>query len=152
MIVSSSLVCSLACISFIKHNFLQVCNLHFDNISKPLHCTVIANSINCYVGCLRLYVFDFVYSDTFLKVFSGVIIGKFYGSYKQYRIFIWGGIKKYVCLKFRLEQRLIKRRMSQEFMSFLGLKDTLDGLDRVSGVRRYGHVVTSDNGDVLRRV
>ena len=36
-------------------------------------------------------------------------------------------------------------------MSLLGLKDTLDGLARVSGVRWYGHVLRRDNGDVLRR-
>ena len=36
-------------------------------------------------------------------------------------------------------------------MSLLGLKDTLDGLARVSGVRWYGHVLRRDNCDVLRR-
>ena len=36
-------------------------------------------------------------------------------------------------------------------MSLLGLKDTLDGLARASGVRWYGHVLRRDNGDVLRR-
>ena len=35
-------------------------------------------------------------------------------------------------------------------MSVLGLKDTLDGLARASGVRWYGHVLRRDNGDVLR--
>ena len=36
-------------------------------------------------------------------------------------------------------------------MSLLGLKDTLDGLARASGERRYGHVLRMDNDDVLRR-
>ena len=36
-------------------------------------------------------------------------------------------------------------------MSLLGLKDTLDGLARASGVRWYGHVLRRDNGNVLRR-
>ena len=47
--------------------------------------------------------------------------------------------------------KLIEKRKSQELMSFLGLKDTLDGLARASGVRWYGHVLRRDNGDVLRR-
>ena len=33
-------------------------------------------------------------------------------------------------------------------MSLLGLKDTLDGPARASGVRCYGHVLRRDNGDV----
>ena len=32
-----------------------------------------------------------------------------------------------------------------------GLKDTLYGQARTSGVRRYGHVLRRDNGDALRR-
>ena len=36
-------------------------------------------------------------------------------------------------------------------MSFLGLKDTLDGIARASGVRWSGHVLRRDNSDVLRR-
>ena len=36
-------------------------------------------------------------------------------------------------------------------MSVLGLKDTLNGLARASGIRWYGHVLRRDNGDVLRR-
>ena len=46
--------------------------------------------------------------------------------------------------------QIIKKR-SQEFINLLGLKDTLDGLARASGVRWYGHVLKRDNGDVLRR-
>ena len=33
----------------------------------------------------------------------------------------------------------------------LGLKNTLDGLARTSGVQWYGHVLRRNNGDVLRR-
>ena len=45
---------------------------------------------------------------------------------------------------------IIEKR-SQELMSLLGLKDTLDELARASGVRWYGHVLRKDNGVVLRR-
>ena len=47
--------------------------------------------------------------------------------------------------------KIIKKCKSQELISLLGLKDTLDGLARVSGVRWYGHVLRRDNGNVLRR-
>ena len=47
--------------------------------------------------------------------------------------------------------KMIEKRRSQELMSLLGLKDTLDGLARASGVRWCGHVLRSDNGNVLRR-
>ena len=33
--------------------------------------------------------------------------------------------------------KIIEKRRSQELMSFLGLKDTLDGLARASGVRLF---------------
>ena len=46
---------------------------------------------------------------------------------------------------------MIEKRRSQELISFLGLKDTLDGLDRASEVRRYGHVLKRDKSDVLTR-
>ena len=46
---------------------------------------------------------------------------------------------------------IIEKRNSQELMSLLGLKDTLDGLVRTSGVQWYGHILRRDNGDVLRR-
>ena len=45
--------------------------------------------------------------------------------------------------------RIIEKRRSQELMSFLGLKDTLNGLARASRVRWYGHLLKRDNGDVL---
>ena len=44
---------------------------------------------------------------------------------------------------------IIEKR-SQELMSLLGFKDTLDELARASGVRWYGHVLRRDNV-VLRR-
>ena len=49
------------------------------------------------------------------------------------------------------EVKIIEKRRSQELMSLLGLKDTLDGLARASGVWWYEHVLRRDNGDVLRR-
>ena len=36
-------------------------------------------------------------------------------------------------------------------MSLLGLKDTLNGLARASGVQWHGHVLKMDNDGVLRR-
>ena len=45
----------------------------------------------------------------------------------------------------------IEKRSSQELMSLLGIKDTLDGLAKASGVRWYGQVLRKDNDDVLRR-
>ena len=47
--------------------------------------------------------------------------------------------------------KIIEKRRSQELLSLQGIKDTLDGLARESGVRWYGHVLRRDNGDVLRR-
>ena len=47
--------------------------------------------------------------------------------------------------------KIIEKRRSQELMSLLSLKDTLDGLARASGARWSGHVLRRDNGDVLRR-
>ena len=47
--------------------------------------------------------------------------------------------------------KMIEKRRSQVFMSLLGLKDTLDGLAKASGVRWYGHALRRDNGDVLSR-
>ena len=47
--------------------------------------------------------------------------------------------------------KIIEKRRSQEVISLLGLKDTLDGLARASGVRLYGHASKRDYGDVLRR-
>ena len=46
--------------------------------------------------------------------------------------------------------KMIEKRRNQELMSLLSSKDTLDGLARASGVRWYGHVLTRNNGDVLR--
>ena len=37
--------------------------------------------------------------------------------------------------------KIIEKRRSQEFMSLLGLKDTLNGLARASKKRWYGHVL-----------
>ena len=45
---------------------------------------------------------------------------------------------------------IIEKRRSHE-LSLLGLKDTLDGLARASGVQWNGHVLKRDNDNVLRR-
>ena len=47
-----------------------------------------------------------------------------------------------------MELRSLKK---EELTSLLGLKGTLNGLARASGVRLYGHVLRRNNGDVLRR-
>ena len=47
--------------------------------------------------------------------------------------------------------KMIEKRR-QELMSLMGLKDTLNGLTRASGVQWYRNVLRRDNGDVLRRV
>ena len=47
--------------------------------------------------------------------------------------------------------KIVEKRRSQKLMSLQGLKDTLNGLARASGVRWYGHVLRRDKGDVLRR-
>ena len=46
---------------------------------------------------------------------------------------------------------MIEKRRSQKLLSFLDLKDTLDGLARASGVPWYRHVLRRYNGDTLRR-
>ena len=48
------------------------------------------------------------------------------------------------------EVKFIEKR-SQELVSLLGLKDTMDGLARASGVRWYGHALRRDSDDALRR-
>ena len=47
--------------------------------------------------------------------------------------------------------KLISKKRSQELLSWLGLKVTLDGESKASGVRWYGHVLKKENSDVLRR-
>ena len=54
-------------------------------------------------------------------------------------------------MRARCGVKMIEKRRSQELMSLLGLKDTLDGLARATGVRWYGHVLRRDNDDVVRR-
>ena len=46
--------------------------------------------------------------------------------------------------------KIIENR-SQKLISLLGLKNTLDGLARASGMQWYGHVLRRDNDDDLRR-
>ena len=48
----------------------------------------------------------------------------------------------------RENEMAILKRMSQELMSLLGLKDTLNGLARANGAQWYGHVLRRDSGDV----
>ena len=70
-----------------------------------------------------------------------------YGSktwcYRENEMTIFRRTERVICVV-----RLIEKRRSQEFM---GLKDTLDGLARASGVRWYGEVLRRDSDQVLRR-
>ena len=45
--------------------------------------------------------------------------------------------------------RLIEKRRSQDLTSLQGLKGTLDGLARASGLLWYGQVLQRDNGNVV---
>ena len=47
--------------------------------------------------------------------------------------------------------KLTEKRWGQELMSLVGVKNTLDGLVRASGVRWYGHISRRDSDEVLRR-
>ena len=47
--------------------------------------------------------------------------------------------------------KVIEKRRSQDLMSLLCLKDTLDGLARASGVRWYGYVLRRYSDEWLRR-
>ena len=47
--------------------------------------------------------------------------------------------------------KIIEKRSSQQLMSLLNLKDTLDRLARANGVRWYGHVFRRNHGNVLRK-
>ena len=47
--------------------------------------------------------------------------------------------------------KIVQKKRSRELMSFLGLKDTVDGLARARGVQWYGHILRRDSGDVLKR-
>ena len=46
---------------------------------------------------------------------------------------------------------MIEKGRSLEFTSLLGLKETLDGPVRASGVRWYGRVLRRDNDEGLRK-
>ena len=43
--------------------------------------------------------------------------------------------------------KMIEKRRSQELMSLLSLKDTLDGLARASEAGWYGHVLRKNKND-----
>ena len=46
--------------------------------------------------------------------------------------------------------KLIEKKRSQKLMNLLGLKVTLNGLARASGVQWYGHVLKRNIGEVLK--
>ena len=47
--------------------------------------------------------------------------------------------------------KLMDKRNSEVLMEMLGLKNTLDGMARASGVRWFGHVLRRDENDILRK-
>ena len=44
-----------------------------------------------------------------------------------------------------------EKRNTTELMDMLGLRETIDGLAKVNGVRWYGHVLGREENDVLRK-
>ena len=47
-------------------------------------------------------------------------------------------------------QKAVDRKMAEELMDMLGLKETIDRLAAANGVRWYGHVLRRDDDSVLR--
>ena len=47
-------------------------------------------------------------------------------------------------------QKVVDRKTTEKQMDMLGLKETLDQLATVNGVRWYGHVLRRDDESVLR--
>ena len=47
-------------------------------------------------------------------------------------------------------QKVVDRKTTEEQMDMLGLKETIDWLATVNGVRWYGHVLRRDDDSVLR--
>ena len=47
--------------------------------------------------------------------------------------------------------KLVDRKNNERSMEMLGLKETLDKMEKANGVRRYGHVVRRDDDDVLKK-
>ena len=47
-------------------------------------------------------------------------------------------------------QKVADRKTTEERMDMMGLKETVDGLATVSGVRWYGYVLRWDDESVLR--
>ena len=47
-------------------------------------------------------------------------------------------------------QKVVDRKMTEEQMDMLGLKETIDQLATANGVRWYGHVLRRDDDSVLR--
>ena len=47
-------------------------------------------------------------------------------------------------------QKIVDRKMTEEQMDMLGLKETIDRLATANGVRWYGHVLRRDDDSVLR--
>ena len=48
--------------------------------------------------------------------------------------------------------KLVDRKNTEELMKMLGLKETLDKMAKVNGVRWYGNVVSRDDESILKKV
>ena len=47
-------------------------------------------------------------------------------------------------------QKVVDRKMVEEQMNMLGMRETIDQLATANGVRWYGHVLRRDDDSVLR--
>ena len=53
-------------------------------------------------------------------------------------------------MKAMCNQKVVDRKTTEEQMDMLGLKETIDRLATLNGVRWYGHVLRRDDNSVLR--
>ena len=47
--------------------------------------------------------------------------------------------------------KLVDRKKMEDLMEMLGLKETLDRMTKANGVRWYGHVITRDDDNILKK-
>ena len=57
---------------------------------------------------------------------------------------------KRAMVKAMCSQKVIDRKVTEEQMNMLGLKESIDGLATANGDRWYGHVLKRDDNSVLR--
>ena len=47
--------------------------------------------------------------------------------------------------------KLVDRKNMEELMEMLGLKETLDRMAKANGVKWYGHAITRDDDNILKK-